>query len=350
MHNPKKLTVWRNDVLGVSETFIHNQVEALTEWSATYAGSRYIPNQFGIQPAVIAKSPKDPGLCDLIARSDLVHAHFATDGAWVTPALTDSSRPFVVTLHGYDVTVRHLWWTPKARHQLSRMFERASALIAVSDFIAARAIKIGAPADKVRVHHIGIPVPLDETGKHRGRNGILFVGRLVPKKGADTMLAAVAALPTELRQTAIDIIGDGPMRNRLERQARSAGLNVTFHGAQPNEMVRQHMRSAALLCGPSRRAWNGDSEGLPITILEAAAHRLPVVATTASGIPEAIDDGLSGLLVPERCAEQLTQALRTMLSDEPMRKQFADCARARMESDFNIATQTRELEHLYNGL
>jgi glycosyltransferase involved in cell wall biosynthesis len=109
------------------------------------------------------------------------------------------------------------------------------------------------------------------------------------------------------------------------------------------------MQEAALLCAPSRRARNGDAEGLPITVLEAAAHRLPIVSTSSSGIPEAVVDGHSGLLVGERDRPALRNALATMLLDPDLRHRLADAARAAVEDRFDIRTQTAALEVLYDA-
>jgi glycosyltransferase involved in cell wall biosynthesis len=173
---------------------------------------------------------------------------------------------------------------------------------------------------------------------------------LVEKKGCDDLLAAVAALPSRFRRTPVTVIGDGPMRSALERSAATAQLEVEFLGARSNEAVRRAMRRAAVLCAPSRRARNGDAEGLPITILEAAAHRLPVVSTCSAGIPEAITDGESGLLVRERDRNALTRALAAMLSDPDMRREMAQAARSRVESRFDVRTQTAILETLYDSM
>lgn len=343
----RRAVIWRNEVLGNSETFIANQVGALRSWRASYAGRARVSNQFGVEPAVVAPTLEEPELRDLLGTADLVHAHFAQDAVAISPVAARAGVPLVVTFHGYDVTVRHLWWRPRDRRRLREMFRQATTLIAVSEFIADRLRRLGAPEDKIVVHHIGIPIPADP-GEGDGRRGVLFVGRLVEKKGADDLLAALAALPPDLRSVPVSIIGDGPRRRALEARARSAELDVTFHGALPHEQVTAHMRRAAVLCCPSKRARNGDSEGLPIAVLEAAAHRVPIVATRASGIPEAIVDGESGLLVGERDTGALSRCLETVLRDEARGRRLAARGRERVEQMFDVVRQTAELEALYD--
>ena len=226
---------------------------------------------------------------------------------------------------------------PGVRRKLQHLFAQARLLIAVSGFIADRLVTLGAPRSKIMRHHIGIPLPADHPDDASSiRQGVLFVGRLVEKKGCDDLLAAVAALPPELRSTPLIVIGEGPLRQSLERAARQADLRVDFRGAQSNDSVRHAMREAAAPCAPSRRARNGDAEGLPITILEAAAQRLPVVSTTSSGIPEAIVHGESGLLVKERDRGALADALARALQDADLRRGLADAGRTIVEERFDI--------------
>lgn len=343
----RRVLIWRQVVLPPSETFIANQAAALRRWEPRFASYEVVPNDFGIIPDVQATSSRDPALRAALRTSDLVHAHFGPDAAAIAPAATLARTPLIVTFHGYDAAQDGVYEGRRAQLKLRFMFARARAIIAVSGFIADRVIELGAPAKRVVRHHIGIPLPTDVPDTQH-RAGVLFVGRLVDKKGCDDLLAAVAGLPGELRQTRVTIIGDGPVRAELERQAAQLGLAVDFRGVQSNELVRAEMRRAAVLCAPSRRAANGDAEGLPITILEAAAHRLPVVSTTSSGIPEAITDGESGLLVAERDRAALTQALGRALSDGELRRRLAAVGRTVVETHFDIVKQTALLEDIYD--
>jgi glycosyltransferase involved in cell wall biosynthesis len=345
-----QVVIWRKNLLMTSETFIGTQAAALQRWKPRFAALEYTPNDFGVVPDVRADSIDDPALLELLRDSDLVHAHFALDGMEIAPVARTAARPLVITFHGFDVSVRHLYWSPGSRRRLHRLFEQARLLIAVSGFIADRLVALGASRSKIVTHHIGIPIPPDRPDPETGnRRGILFVGRLVEKKGCDDLLAAVAGLPQPLRGTPVTVIGDGPLKQGLERAAKRADLDVDFRGAQSNDEVRRAMRRAALLCAPSKRARNGDAEGLPITILEAAAHRLPVVSTYSSGIPEAIVDGHSGILVPERHRRALRGALETMLFDEGLRARVADAGRQVVEQRFDIVRQTAALEALYDS-
>jgi colanic acid/amylovoran biosynthesis glycosyltransferase len=112
-----------------------------------------------------------------------------------------------------------------------------------------------------------------------------------------------------------DVIGDGPLRRELEALASSLGLagDVRFLGAATNAVVQDAMRQADLFVLPSVTAANGDEEGTPTVLMEAAYRGMPVVATWHAGIPEVVADGESGMLVPERDVEALAAAIRAML-------------------------------------
>ena len=347
----RTVAIWRSHLLAKSETFLANQAAALQRWTPKFATLEFTNNEFGVRPAVTASSVTDPSLLELFRDSDLVHAHFAHDAIAIGPTVSAANRPLIATFHGFDVSRRKVFWSPRSRWGLRGLFRQAEMLVAVSGSIERRLSSLGAPSTKLVKHHIGVPIPLDEPRDHEApEGGILFVGRLVEKKGCDDMLAALSALPAHLRSTPVTVIGDGPLRAPLERMAGRAGLDAVFRGAQTNAEVHLAMRQATLLCAPSRRARDGDAEGLPITVLEAAALRLPVVSTTTAGIPEAIENGTSGILVKEGDRRGLTGALATMLVNSDMRRSMAAAARARVERDFDVRKQTAKLEDLYDSI
>jgi len=151
----------------------------------------------------------------------------------------------------------------------------------------------------------------------------------------------MAALP----QARLVVIGDGPLRGALERRA---GPSVQFLGALPPEEVAQWMRRAALLAAPSLTAADGDAEGLPNVVVEAAASGLAVVATSHSGIPEAVEDGVSGLLVPEGDAGALAAGLAALLGAEDRRRTMGAAARRLAAQRFDRARLTETLERIYD--
>jgi glycosyltransferase involved in cell wall biosynthesis len=231
------------------------------------------------------------------------------------------------------------------RRNLRTVFARAGVILAVSEVIRERAIACGADPAKVRVHYTGVPVP-PVSAERPTEWDVAFVGRLVEKKGADDLLAALASLgPARPRAV---LIGTGEMLPRLRTYVSERGVDATFLGSLPPDEVGRVLGASKLLAAPSRTARDGDTEGLPTTVLEAAALGLPVVSTRHSGIPEAVVDGETGLLGAEGDRGALAANIGRLLADDALRRRLGRQARARVAEHFNLATRTRRLEDIYD--
>ena len=153
-----------------------------------------------------------------------------------------------------------------------------------------------------------------------------------------------------IRAVALDIVGDGPLAPALRSRAAALGIAaaVEFAGALPADEVAAQLRRAWLLAAPSLTASDGDAEGLPNTVVEAAASGLPVIASDHSGIPEAVEDGRTGLLVPEGDVEGLAHTITGLLGAPDRRSDMARAARALAEERFDLVRQTELLEAIYD--
>lgn len=344
-----------------SETFIVNQMSALTRWRPRLAGLLRVPTLLPVDPALVLTMPErvllrrlgtTPRLHRLLRtrQTRVVHAHFGPDASTVVSAARLARCPLVVTFHGYDITTspRSLG-LPMYERRWPEPMSYASRLIAVSDFIAERLLERGAPEKKIVVHHIGTPLRPSAAVRlvERGPQVLLFVGRLVEKKNCAGLLDAVAALPEPLRATAIRIVGDGPLRGELEDRARRLDLDATFVGALDAAGVADEMRRATVFCSPGRPSSDGDAEGLPITPLEAASHGLPVVARDSGGTRDAVRDGVTGLVVPPGDKGPLVAALTSVLADHDLATRLGAAGRRHVEQHFDLARQTAMLERLY---
>jgi glycosyltransferase involved in cell wall biosynthesis len=280
----------------------------------------------------------------------VIHAHFGPDAAHILPTAERQSIPLIATFHGADAT--SMWrgcQQPIFRRRLQRLFARAHTLHAVSDFIANQLIDLGAPPEKVRRVYIGIPCGGGEVRAYGGsQKSVLFVGRLVEKKGLGDLLEAMSQLPEKLRGTKLHVIGDGPLKQRCMEEAADRRLNAVFHGAQSPEFVFKHMKDSTLFCVPSKTASNGDSEGLGMVFLEAGLHSLPTVSYLHGGVPEAVCDGVTGLLAPEGDVAALAQHLGDMLSHPQKASQFGIAAHDRVLRLFNMTEQAAHMEELYD--
>src|SRR5262249_21904059 len=210
---------------------------------------------------------------------------------------------------------------------------------------------LGCPAAKIRVQPIGVDVGAFSPGQppldHPPR--VLTVARLVEKKGVDVLLAAVARLRPELPDLVCDVVGDGPLRARLEAKATASGLGVAvrFHGAQPQSPVLELMRAAHCFVLASTTAADGDEEGTPIVLMEASSAALPVISTWHSDIPEVVRDGETGLLVQAGDAEALALGLGRLLRDPELRRRLGANGRRYVAERFDVPVLAARLEALY---
>ena len=358
----KTVVIYKDELLPVSETFIITQASALIKYKPQYVGIFRAENSLAIPGQPIIAFPSGGGL-ELLRRfyyktgfaprffralrqvnPEVIHAHFASSGKNAVRLAQVLSRPLVVTLHGYDVTVRRDY-----RSEYSKLWETASIFLCVSESIREKALEAGFPSDKLRIQYNGIePDPVTHVDSEKDNNLILFVGRLVEKKGCIYLLRAMASVKDSCPNARLVMIGEGPLRSALMAEAASRNLPCTFLGAQPPDVVRRYQKQAAIACIPSVTAENGDSEGLPTVILEAMTAGTTVVSSTHGGAREAIVDGETGLLVSERNAEELAAALIRALQNPGLRLYMREKGQTLVREQFDVRKLAKNLEDVYD--
>jgi colanic acid/amylovoran biosynthesis glycosyltransferase len=361
------VAVWRSLWLPASETFVRDHVVNLSRWKPLTLGLYEEPSVIpvkvdrapfhrtavGVRLARVSRRLGHIGAYDGIIRRRrpaLVHAHFGTGAVEVLPVARRHRLPLLVTFHGHDVNrAPYEDGADTYRRRLAEVFEYADVLLAVSDFLRDRLVQLGAPPEKVQVHYLGIPVlrPLPAQGP---RAGIVFVGRLIQRKGVDDLISAYSRLPSELRcATSLTIVGDGPERGALERLAGSvSGGRITFAGYQPPDQVEALLASAALFVGPSKALPHGDEEALGLTFLEAARAGVPAVGYDFAGVPEAVLHGRTGLLARVNDVEHLGVQMERLLVDEELAHRLGRTGQQRVVAEFDVVQRTRALERLYD--
>ncbi|WP_321798792.1 glycosyltransferase [Caballeronia sp. J97] len=375
MHKPSVL-VYRHQLFKASEPFIHAQASWLRHYRPLYVGRKTLgPAPEGSEVRTIERASNwsrfanrlwcEPRPFLDILRDDrpaLMHAHFGLDAVYGIRVAQKLDIPLAVTLHGFDVTVRPSAFAlsgkpTEMRYAFSRnaVAKGASRLICVSDFIRGRAIDYGYPEHLLETHYMGIDARSFEPAVWDAQPGrrILHVARLVEKKGTRYLIEAFARLRRRgITDIELHIVGDGPLREELMALASSLQLGdaIRFHGALSWADVMKLMSTTYLFCLPSVTAKSGDSEGLGMVLLEAAAHHVPCVATRHGGIPEAIQDGVNGLLVAERDANGLSDRMAAVLTDTRLHARLAANARRVVEENFDIARQTQKLESIYSAI
>ena len=365
--------IFRERLLPPSETFILEQAHALRRYYPVLAGLRRAePTLRHDLPQILLRGglgtadkiadkiyrhvPWAPGFFRRLraVSPSILHAHFATDAIQALPIAKALHLPLIVSLHGYDVTPSDANFRESAwgRHYLSqrkRLFASASAFLCVSQSIREAALRAGFPEEKLHVHYTGVDCErFRSMAIERDPKLILFVGRLVEKKGCEYVLRAMALVQQEDPKAHLEIIGDGPLRSALEALATKLAVRARFRGVQDTYEVQRSMSRARVLCNPSVTAANGDMEGFGMVFAEAQAVGTPVVSSMHSAIPEAVSHGETGLLCPERMPALLAEALLTFLKNDIFWSRTSERAVAWVREHFDIAKQTIKLEQIYD--
>jgi glycosyltransferase involved in cell wall biosynthesis len=251
--------------------------------------------------------------------------------------------PYSFTAHGSDLH--------RDRHMLREKVAEARFVVPISEFN--RRVILDAcgeeHAGKLDVIHCGIDpgvfCPAAEAAPGGAALRLACVGTLHEVKGQRFLVEACRRLVERGVELRCDLVGDGPDRASRERAARAGGLaeRVRFLGSLPRDEVAACLRAADVAVVPSVPTRDGRRVGIPVALMEAAASGKPVVASRLSGIPEAIENGAEGLLVPPGDAEALAQALATLAADPELRRRFGAAARERMLRDFDLARNARTL-------
>lgn len=284
-------------------------------------------------------------------QAEVAHVYFGHIGVHLLPFLEIARQPVVVSFHGADAQID----LHKPAHQAAtrRMFELATLLLVRSESIAERLVAVGADRAKIRLHRTGIPleqIPFAApTPPTDGGWRCLQACRLIRKKGLVTSLKAFATFARTYPLATFTIAGEGPLLGDLRFLAQELGIasQVKFTGFLSQEKLHALFRESHLFLHPSELGPDGDQEGVPNSMLEAMASGLPVAATRHGGLPEAVEDGISGHLVAERDDSALAQVLLELAANPEGYLAMSRAASRRVRSQFDLTAQSKVLEGHY---
>ena len=272
-------------------------------------------------------------------RIDAIHAHWIVPQGLIASVLRACWRrtaPVLITSHGGDLYALR-----------GRLLERlqgwilgkADAVTVVSNAMRDHCEKRGFAPGGITVQSMGVDLDTTFTpgDGHQPRGGLVFVGRLVEKKGVEYLVEAISILAPRRQDLRLRIVGDGPLRDALCDLARKRGVSdrIQFVGSVLNTEVPDHLRAASIAVMPSVIAASGDQEGLGLVAVEAMGCGCAVVASDLPAVRDTVIDGRTGLMARPEDAKDLAEKIALLLGDEALRKSLAEDGRRHALENFN---------------
>lgn len=287
-------------------------------------------------------------------QADILHAHYLVDAAYFIKLKSSLRLPLVISCYGYDVSSFPKEYWGYGRRYLQQAVRAGDIFLAMSQDMKQDLIRLGVDEKRITIHYPnGVNLAKYPFSERRLSSGekvrILFVGTFIEKKGAEYLLAAFADLHRHYPNVELKLVGEGPLRSRLEAQIKALGLenNVILAGFVDHSRLTDEFAAAHLFCLPSVTAAGGDKEGIPTVLVEAQATGLPVISTRHAGIPDAVLDGQSGYLVPERDVKALAEKMIDLVTHPEEWARMGKAGRMHVQTYFDVDALGCELEEIY---
>lgn len=315
----------------------------------------YGPGKFHLMPLYFARATARLAGCFAAGKADLVHIHMAEYGSVLRKGILIAMArsfgvPVVLHLHGGRFPKHFKDSSPLMRWAIRRMMAMTSEIVVLGEFWRDWVAEAFGPEMRQRTTllHNAVPGPASPPVRDDAEDGfagpvrLLFLGRLIKLKGIDVLLNALASPACRDRNWQVTIAGDGDLET-YRGLAAELGIadRVRFTGWLDQAGCRRELANAHVLVQPSM------FEGLPMSVLEAMAEGLTIVATPVGSVPDAIADGETGLLVPPGDVAALADALARVIDDRNLRRNLSAGARARWERQFDVAVFRERLLEIY---
>jgi colanic acid/amylovoran biosynthesis glycosyltransferase len=283
--------------------------------------------------------------------AQLLHIYFGQIAVHLLPLIRTWEKPSIASFHGADVIVEMN--KPAYREVTRQMLAAVKFVLVRSESLRRAVVDLGCDEKKIAVQHTGIPLdefPFRERSlRQNGEWRFVQAGRLIEKKGLPVTLRAFASFLRRYPKATLTIAGEGPLLGQLQDLSRELKIDnrVSFAGFISQEQLREVYYGSHIFLHPSETGSDGNQEGIPNSMLEAMASGLPVFATQHGGIPEAIDNGVSGMLVPEHNHDELGRRLLDAVQDPGFLSRIARTGAEVVRKNFDLAAQARRLEDIY---
>jgi len=284
---------------------------------------------------------------------DIIHCHFGPNGN-MGLFLKDIGfkGEVATTFHGFDLSsaIRQ-----RGKKIYSHLFSYGDLFLPISDHWKKRLIQLGCPIEKIKVHHMGIDISrFDSRIRSDDKEcfTILTVGRLVEKKCHECAIKVVSRLVDHKINFQYLIAGEGPLKNKLESLVLELNIKdrVKFLGAVDQEDVIKLYQQADVFFLPSITGKDGDQEGIPVVLMEAMAMGLAIVSSKHSGIPELVQEGISGFLLDEGDIDGLADRLKYLMEQPEIRHRFGENGRCFVHKHYNINYLNSRLDDIFSDM
>ena len=284
-------------------------------------------------------------------RARLLHIYFGHIGVHLLPLIQSWTNPSIVSFHGADVMVDMN--KPAYREATLQMLDAVTLVLVRSESLRRAVVDLGCDPEKIEIQRTGIPLDefpfRDRAVPKNGEWQFVQAGRLIEKKGLPVTLRAFSTFLKQHPNATLTIAGEGPLLSELQKFARELGVadRVSFTGFVSQEQLREIYYRSHIFVHPSQTGRDGNQEGIPNSMLEAMATGLPVFATEHGGIPEAIENGVSGVLVPEHDYEALARTLLNAAQDPGLLSRIGPMGADAVRKKFDLQQQAQRLEEIY---
>lgn len=242
-------------------------------------------------------------------KPDLLWIEFGTTAHIASDLIAHLGKPYIIAVHGFDVSseFRDAWY----QAELMRLIRCSSKVVCASQFIRNKLIAIGAPSDQCSIVRLSVNAPEKIEGFKTPNPSFIYVGRLVEVKGPTILIRAFKLVTEQNPDATLSIIGSGPLLNDAKMLTEELGIseNVQFLGALHHQQTLAAMDEHWAICQPGITSQSGQQEAFGLSLAEAAARGLPVIATNFGGIPEHVQHGKTGFLINEWDIEGFSNAM-----------------------------------------
>jgi colanic acid/amylovoran biosynthesis glycosyltransferase len=361
-----RLIIARSNFFSYSETFIEEQVKQLEPVHVLYegwqpsrlkAGGSIYPLPFSILAVRGVLRRAMPALYQKIYtyflkrfllqhKIDAFLANYGPLGTNIYEACLDIGIPYSVVFLGFDAAEKKTLATYGARYALS--LPKAKAIICVAESMRANLEEIAGPLPNLHVIPCGVDVSKFTPGTPRNGFNVISVARFAEKKGSLKSIQAFEILLREFRDAQFSMVGDGPLWEEAKNYVSSKGLtgNIHFLGAMGQSEYLPLLQESNVFIQHSVLTPSGDSEGTPVAILEASACGLAICSTRHAGIPEAVIEEKTGLLVDEHDINGMADALKKLASNPSLTRSYGAAARKHMEEQYDVVKLSAKIKSL----